>query len=186
MPNWCMNKVTISSKNGDGEELLQRIKNEVSEDYSEEVKGETVTGTLEFSFNSIIPMPEEVRNTNSPNNIVATQEEADAYNEEHKNDDFHRHAQTQQQVDDLYAKYGVANWYDWANQHWGTKWNVNEPELEDDGYELTYHFDTAWSPPVPIYEALAEKYPDAHISWFYDEPGMEFSGYLNTDKQYGR
>ena len=182
MPNWCENKVTIYS---DSIKLMKQIRDEVSEDYSEEVKGETITGTLAFSFHSIIPMPKEIRNTNSPNNIVATQEEADAYNEEHKNDDFFRQAQTQEEVDALQEKYGVTNGYDWANENWGTKWNVSEPEIEDDsedGLGITYYFNTAWSPPVPIYKALVAKYPDAEISWFYDEPGMQFAGYLNTEE----
>ena len=181
MPNWCQNRVTITH---DNEDVIKKIQEEVREDFSEEVDGKTVTGTLEFSFNSIIPMPEEIRNSNSPNHIVATQEEADAHNEEHKNDDFFRPAQTQAQVDALTEKYGVSNWYDWANANWGTKWNLNQDslyvEIEEDQVTdmLVYEFDTAWSPPEGIYNALVEKYPDVDISWFYHEEGMQMAGYL--------
>ena len=32
--------------------------------------------------------------------------------------------------------------------------------------------------PDVVIPMLKEKYPDVSISWFYDEPGMEFAGYL--------
>ena len=48
---------------------------------------------------------------------------------------------------------------------------------------LSYAFNTPWSPPIAIYHALIEKYPEIkeNISWFYNEPQMEFAGYLNRD-----
>ena len=72
------------------------------------------------------------------------------------------------------------DWYGWRNENWGTKWDATNGDMFDDSEEgfVSYSFDTAWSPPEPIYNALKEKYPDVRISWFYDEPGMEFSGYL--------
>ena len=180
MPNWCENKVTISSQD---ENLIKQIGKELKEDFSEVVNGKTVTGTVLFSFQKLLPMPEEIRNTNSPNHIVATEKEAAAYNEEHKGEIFFRPAQTQAQVDAIQEKYGVTNWYDWAVKNWGTKWDLNADSvhvvLED---ELIYTFNTAWGPPVGIYHALVAKYPDAHISWFYNEPGMEFAGYLNKEE----
>ena len=80
----------------------------------------------------------------------------------------------------LCKKYGSDNWYDWANEHWGTKWDVEDSDITDDHEDgiVTYSFETAWGPPEPIFNMLSGKYPDVHISWFYDEPGMEFSGYL--------
>ena len=72
------------------------------------------------------------------------------------------------------------NWYDWSVVNWGTKWDVTNCKITDtheDGI-VTYSFETAWCPPEPIYDVLAEKYPEVSISWFYDEYGMEVSGYL--------
>lgn len=181
MPNWCENRVEIYHND---EKVIKKIQEELREDWSEEVDGETKTGTVWFSFSKLLPMPEEIRNTNSPNYIVATQEEADAYNEEHKGEIFFRYAQTQEQVDALQEKYGVTNWYDWAVENWGTKWQPNEVSMESDGNVLNYAFDTPWSPPTPIYHALVEKYPEIakNTSWFYNEPGMQFAGYLNTEE----
>tara|TARA_R100000908_G_scaffold65329_1_gene54387 strand:- start:2213 stop:2656 length:444 start_codon:yes stop_codon:yes gene_type:complete len=69
-------------------------------------------------------------------------------------------------------------WYDWHIDNWGTKWNSCDCEVEDEGDVLRYTFNTAWGPPEPIICKLRELYPDVSISAFYDEPGMEFAGYL--------
>ena len=71
-------------------------------------------------------------------------------------------------------------WYSWRLANWGTKWDAYEVEIDDsemhNGFEVT--FDTAWSPPEEICNALREKYDNLSISWFYDEPGCEVAGYL--------
>ena len=71
-------------------------------------------------------------------------------------------------------------WYNWRCQNWGTKWDCYDLSVEEDempnGLEL--QFNTAWSPPEEIAQAIKEQYPDICVSWFYDEPGMEFAGYL--------
>ena len=48
------------------------------------------------------------------------------------------------------------NWYDWHCDFWGTKWNACDTRIEDDD---TVSFDTAWSEPTPIFEALSAMYP---------------------------
>ena len=71
-------------------------------------------------------------------------------------------------------------WYSWRLANWGTKWDCYEVDIDEcdlpNGFEVT--FDTAWSPPEEICQALREQYPDVCISWFFDEPGMEVAGYL--------
>ena len=70
-------------------------------------------------------------------------------------------------------------WYDWRVQNWDTKWDAYDVVVTDedpDQFEVT--FNTAWSPPEAICNALREQYPDLSISWFYDEPGCELAGYL--------
>jgi hypothetical protein len=50
---------------------------------------------------------------------------------------------------------------DFARKHWGTKWNACEAETNVDAG--TTQFDTAWSCPTPVFEALSRKFPeDAH------------------------
>ena len=69
-------------------------------------------------------------------------------------------------------------WYNWRVANWGTKWDCYDLSIDEDEQELNLQFNTAWSPPEEICHALKEKFEDADIQWFYDEPGMEFAGYL--------
>ena len=70
-------------------------------------------------------------------------------------------------------------WYDWRLQNWDTKWDAYDVVITDDDPECTeIEFNTAWSPPEAICSALREQYPDVSISWFFDEPGSEWAGYL--------
>ena len=108
-----------------------------------------------FDFNKIVPMPEELEGTVKGTNHVPSEE--------------------------LKEKYGADNWYDWSINNWGVKWNVyplSEDEIDDNGDYIQYTFDTAWGPPHEIFNAIRKKFPDLGISWFFDEPGMQFAGYL--------
>lgn len=55
--------------------------------------------------------------------------------------------------------------------HWCTKWNTCEADWSlDDGMLV---FQTAWSAPFPVIEALAQKYPDLEFThrWAYEDIG---------------
>lgn len=54
-------------------------------------------------------------------------------------------------------------WYDWRCDHWGTKWNGGDPDIEEDDDFVLIAFDTAWACPTPFFQALA-KYGDFTIS----------------------
>jgi hypothetical protein len=75
-------------------------------------------------------------------------------------------------------------WYDWNIKNWGTKWGSFNGSMEFDkkyGDEVSYKFDTAWSPPAPILEALREKFPDVSIRWFYRIETWEACGFLHHE-----
>ena len=165
MPNWCYNRVTV---NGEPNEI------KLFKDF--------VKGDEPFSFESIMPIPKELLEVQSPVTIVDTEAEVEAYIEKHKEDPpfLTGHPITKDTQDRWLKEYGYDNWYDWSCSNWGTKWDAREVALEDyweDG-ELTYTFDTAWGPPEGIYNELVAQFPDLHISWFWDEPGMQTAGYL--------
>ena len=73
---------------------------------------------------------------------------------------------------------------DWFVLNWGTKWNaykVDEPVVRDLDSESThaeYHFDTAWSPPEPVINALIHSFPDLDIVLEYFEGGAGYCGGL--------
>ena len=81
----------------------------------------------------------------------------------------------------------MPDWWNWRNENWGTKWNLvpdHDGDLTayktvEDGEDfIMLEFDTAWSPPEGIYEAIVEKYPDLSVNWFYREDGVQISGWL--------
>lgn len=62
------------------------------------------------------------------------------------------------------------NWYDWNIKNWGCKWDANDASVEDFIDEsLTYRFNTAWSPPMPLVEKLSALLPDRRIELTFEE-----------------
>lgn len=53
------------------------------------------------------------------------------------------------------------NIVDWKTNRWGTKWNACEFTCCVPG---RYSFLTAWSPPIPVIEALSSLFPELTIS----------------------
>jgi len=82
---------------------------------------------------------------------------------------------------------GGDNWYNWRVENWGTKW-----EVSDEGLEYTDHgdgtasidgwFDSAWAPPIGVYEQLAADFDSCVIECSYYEPGMDFGGFWSSEK----
>jgi len=51
------------------------------------------------------------------------------------------------------------NWYEFNSREWGTKWDASDEELtEESETSLTYNFQTAWAPPTPVFQAMAEQH----------------------------
>ena len=73
-------------------------------------------------------------------------------------------------------KYGYGNWYDFQVANWGTKWDVtcDSVEIDCDGLGFSGAFDSAWSPPITVCEALVEQ--GFEVTLYYYEPGMGFVG----------
>lgn len=75
--------------------------------------------------------------------------------------------------------------YNEAVAKWGTKWDASNLDIID-RYEnsVSASFDTAWSPPIYVYDALLAQGFEVHASYF--EPGMGFVGrYIDgVDEEY--
>lgn len=56
-------------------------------------------------------------------------------------------------------------WYSWNIRFWGTKWNGYSTLLRGgtEGDRAVLRFDTAWSHPFPVIDALSAKFPDETI-----------------------
>ena len=166
MPNWCSNTVIVD---GEKKEVARFVK------YVQ-------TKNCHFSFNAILPMPDELQGTMSPTNIV-TQEEYDNYELPSHGFDVGKPI-TQEMSDKFLYLYGNDNWCDWANDNWGTKWDLPSEEVSanTDSIHLVYQFDTAWSPPDGVYKELVNQFPELTINWHYSEADMELFGNLATEK----
>lgn len=84
-----------------------------------------------------------------------------------------------------------ANWYDWRIENWGTKWDIYDVSwTRIDDNTISLHFDTAWSPPVPVFEELVTmgfdidaRYFDegwGYIGQFYAQDG-KIDDYCRSD-----
>ena len=119
---------------------------------------QTEEGLLQF----MLPMPKELADTTSPFPKDATPEEK---------------AQRIKNLD----KYGFDNWYDWRNENWGTKWDVNEyygfdrQYINDDESQISVGFSSAWGPPLQAFQEFIDKHPVILEARYY-EPGCDFMG----------
>lgn len=69
----------------------------------------------------------------------------------------------------------TSGWYDWRVENWGTKWDIKYEYLEvDDDDTLIVKFDTAWSPPDKVFDAMHKK--GYAFEAYYVEYGMEYYG----------
>ena len=164
MPNHCHNRVTFYAHHSDDEQKSQEQIAKLKEIFQDE-----------NVFGQIIPEPDWA-NTPLMSKDVSywLHDKRGEVGElpQYVEDPFKRLVfKSTNRVDD--------RWYDWRLANWDTKWDAYDVVVTDDDpdqFEVT--FDTAWSPPEAVCSALREQYPDLAVSWFYDEPGMEFAGYL--------
>ena len=65
--------------------------------------------------------------------------------------------------------------YMWCVENWGTKWEANVIDYFRDGdNNITVYFETAWGPPITLYEYLESQ--EWKIEAHYNEPGVCFAG----------
>lgn len=130
-------------------------------------KLQTIADTHNGICGYYYPMPEELRNTTSPAQIVSESEYKRIMKENEKIDRtqpwYHEPKPiTEKMQEALLKKYGVDNWYDWAHYIWGTKWGCYDNDI--DGQTLT--FATAWSLFEPaILNKLAQDFPDFILAY---------------------
>ena len=186
MANWCENTIDIYGDEKDFQEFYDLFK-ETDDDGKEK---------FVFNFTKIIPTPKELENTTSPVRIIS-QEDYDKVQELYKKhgkkdvwasfnenkiskeerDLMFQNGITQEISDRLESEYGSDNWYTWANDNWGTKWDIDDENINDmDDTWCQLNFRTAWSCCQPIVDKLKEMFPNLDISGHYLGEGNEFAG----------
>ena len=169
MPNYVTNIVSFSGEPKVLKEMLEKIKD-----------GEL--GTI--SFDKIAPMPKGLDIESGSMTIGAlkiikdfinsytdgceTVEKFESIDVEVENEFLNDNPTvTREQFDfgKQYYKnilmYGAPTWYEWCWDNWGTKWDAIDSygSYIEGAKDIEMSFDTAWSPPLPIFEKLAKMYP---------------------------
>jgi hypothetical protein len=207
VPNHEVNNVVIIG----APENIRRFVDEATKPYPLD-KDETTEGKPEriIDFNLIVPMPEELRHTVSPHEVVATQEEADQKNAEYNAQPFSRFGRgdddppqlrylTRDEIERRLREYGAVDWYGWSTENYGTKWGAYThthyelrflkpyaPEGEEaEVYgRVDLRFETAWSQPTPIFEKIKERWGVEVHAVTQDEggfPDVEFGDPLGEE-----
>jgi hypothetical protein len=180
MPNHTANNVTITGPKDTVLAFTTMAKN-TSQD---------------FSLNSFLPIPSELKNTTSPVRIMSQSEIDDMWTEWRKKKEskcdtgpmgLHSYEKdapfglgiTQETYYTLVKKYGVSNWYDWCLINWGTKWdcyNVGEWGVDSETSAATIYYETAWSPITIFWQTISQKYPDCEFRHEFADEGGGFLG----------
>jgi len=180
MPNHTANNVTITGPKDTVLAFTTMAKN-TSQD---------------FSLNSFLPIPSELKNTTSPVHIMSQSEIDDMWTEWRKKKEskcdtgpmgLHSYEKdapfglgiTQETYYTLVKKYGVSNWYDWCLINWGTKWdcyNVGEWGVDSETSAATIYYETAWSPITIFWQTISQKYPDCEFRHEFADEGGGFLG----------
>ena len=83
---------------------------------------------------------------------------------------------------EMIKKYGHSDWYGWATDNWGTKWDINEfygvdrQEISDDESTISFAFQSAWAPPTGAYENFISENSECSLEAIYYEGGCDFMG----------
>ena len=193
MPNYCWNKIRIENAyvpTADGEDYEN-----AHTDESLAVAREAAIVDLEAGFNAIVPRPEslDIESGSTTTDAVfvvtgkdpsqffplrETREEIiakyadrpvgkDFFNKEDKGMTFEAFCAI---VKHNLDNYGFASWYEWSIANWGTKWDLSEFKRHDGGY-IDCEFTTAWSPPGPVLQALANKHRVKVVNVWDEEGG---------------
>lgn len=176
MPNHTGNRMTVSGSRGELARFISAIttKNE--------------DGTIGYRIASLVPMPKELEGTQSPTpsspephpnwaNLLATGEITQEWHDELVASQVRKYEAGQKAK----AETGFYNWYDWANAVWGTKWGDYDTDLLSDftagGEEVTFHYQTAWSPfSVEFLAKVSELFPTLTFEVEYEGEGTEYLG----------
>ena len=151
MPNHVLNKVTISGSKSDIAKCKKQILNAYKGDNGE---------TMNFSFNTIIPMPESLNIESSTivedaiKYISSNFEDIPNGWEELSEDELERRTELGRKAIKNIELYEAKDWYDWRVKNWGTKWDCYETVVEDSECSIYLEFWTAWSSPYPMDKRL--------------------------------
>jgi len=162
MPNWCSCSLSVTGI--DRDKVLESI------------AGENTV----FDFNKVIPMPPELDIESSTDSELGTaivrgnigKRLCYRWNKNAGIKNAKKFAELKRLGRQCFSnikKYGAPTWYEWSIQNWGTKWPARDAEVSDYMSRKVVTFWTAWDPPMPLIQKLAETWPTCSFTLDYDE-----------------
>ena len=149
MPNWCNNTLELHHEDP---AMIERAKKAFAD------------GKL---LNEFVPVPESLHIVSGCVGAKGSPEQNELEAKEEANRKEH----------------GYATWYDFCVNEWGTKWDCgadgDHVELEEGQDNTTLCFDSAWSPPMGVYQALMDQ--GFRVRAYYYESGMCFAGIVDEN-----
>ena len=146
-----------------------------------------------FDFNGLVPMPEELKSTTSPTTIRSQSEIDNLWAEYNRRKDAGELNEselregkpwnlgiTSEQSNQLVAKYGTDNWYDWKTFNWGTKWGAYDAtpwevtDGENGNATASIHYNTAWCPANAFFINVSKLFPTIAFDTEYADEGGGF------------
>jgi hypothetical protein len=180
-----------------------------------------ITNNLgEIDFNLILPCPKELNITSGTSTdfgVALINKQVPRYSQERTFSEWKTNLEKKYNKDDIIQfkktgaiavrnieKYGVATWYEFCPDTWGTKWNAYGQEIievdshykkwmEHSNYKkrilkkklkkinsFSFKFQTAWASPMPIINKISEMFPNAvfKISYADEDIGSNCGHYL--------
>lgn len=191
MPNHITNRLIINADEKRIDEVVKFLTSQRNINY----------GKNEFSFDSIVPMPESLniedggldciriadylKGKELSNGVFSkqkmTQENKEAIEwfnnlsekDKEKNiDSFLKRAEN-------ILRYGYPTWYEWRLAKWGTKWDAYEVEMPNKGFIV---FKTAWSGVPDLITILSKKFKDVEFEYAFADEDWSFNTGYGTIK----
>lgn len=149
MPNWVSNTISVTAESKtEMDAFLDKAKGIESKIRSE--------GNEDFHFGAF---------------VHPTDEDLPYYTgeiEEEKPEGWDDLSSAEQLTHNL--KFSGRGWYDWNITNWGTKWDACSSYIsKTDDLTASISFETAWSPPEPIFRAIVEQFPNLSFDIYYEE-----------------
>jgi len=160
MPNWCYQSMSVQGPMAD----LKAFRKSMNHKYTDK-EGETAEVE---SLNHLYPIPQELQDTVS--GFFGKDESGNSSPEQL--------ALEKKQSENI-AKYGVKDWYDWANQYWGTKWGACDVDvtMEPTRGKMSVYFESAWSPAFGLLKEISRLNPTLVFAVTYTEEANMFAGW---------
>ena len=158
MPNWCENFLRLEVPNKHEADIIEAVLNDNLEVYEDYRKNYIPEGSAGLPFFGEQPL-----------GLLG-----------------YLMPEPKEDYDD--TKTSFPDWYSWRTNNWGTKWEVtvehwNRQENNDGTVTFEFNFDSAWSPPVGVYDTVSQR-DDWSVFATYIEGGMDFMGYFEDGEDY--